>query len=489
MGRTVFTARSAALFIGLMLGSTAALAAETSITVDGQVYVNKGLVGVGRMPSNLRDKFGETFGSSSGMTLDSKSWRRDGDAFVGNFLLVPDRGYNAAGTTDYRSRINKVTIRLTPTTGTGTQDTVKATLTDTFILTDAAGVPLSGLDPEEGGVRKAANGFPDMPQVRTGAVALDPEAIVQLADGTLFVSDEYGPYIYRFSADGKMLSAIRPPDAFIPMRKGAQHFGSNNPGPGASAPVPPNPETGRQNNQGFEGMALTPDGKKLVVLLQSATRQDGGDAPATRRNTRALVYDIADPAQPRLSAEYVVPLPVFKNAAGATLVAAQSEMVALSDTKFLVLCRDSANGYGMKGDTSLYRRIDLVDISAATNIAGTPFDGVKAVAPGGVVDPSVRPATLQSFIDMNDNSELSRFGLHNGAPNDRNNLSEKWESMSLVSAFDPQNPDDYFLLVGNDNDFITQDGFQVGAPYKDESGTNVDTLMLVYRVKIPGLGK
>ena len=59
-----------------------------------------------------------------------------------------------------------------------------------------------------------------------------------MPDGTFFISDEYGPYIYRFSAEGRMLSAIRPPDAFIPMRNGKQNFSSNNPGPGAQAPSP-----------------------------------------------------------------------------------------------------------------------------------------------------------------------------------------------------------------------------------------------------------
>ena len=36
------------------------------------------------------------------------------------------------------------------------------------------------------------------------------------------------------------------------------------------APEPANPDTGRQNNQGFEGLTLTPGGKFLVVALQSA---------------------------------------------------------------------------------------------------------------------------------------------------------------------------------------------------------------------------
>lgn len=485
----VLSMRGLAVVLALGAFGVPAQAAEKAVTVNGETFINKGLVGVGRMPATLRDKFGETFGSGSGMTVDPSSWKRTESGFEGAFVLLPDRGYNVAGTTDYRSRLNKITIRFSPDKAAGTQSGVTAALTDTVLLTDAAGMPLTGLDPEAGGVRPAGGGFPEMPQARNGRIALDPEAIVRLADGSYFVSDEYGPYIYRFSAEGRMLSAIRPPDAFIPMRKGAVHFGSNNPGPGAKAPEPPNPETGRQNNQGFEGMALTPDGRTLAVILQSATRQDGGNAPATRHHTRILMYDVSDAATPRLKAEHVVPLPVFQDAAGKTLVAAQSELAALSDTTFLLLSRDSGNGYGMKGATSLYRRIDLLDIAKATNIAGSPFDGTRPVAPAGQLDAAIVPATLTGFVDLNDASDLARFGLRNGGPNDRDNLSEKWEAISIVPALDPAAPRDFYMFVVNDNDFVTQDGFQVGAPYTDESGADIDTMILAYRLTLPTLAK
>ena len=469
-----------ALVCGFFSG---AWAADTSITFSGHSFVNKGLIAVGRLPSNLRDKFGETLGSGSAMAVEPESWRRIGEAYEGSFLLLPDRGYNAAGTTEYRPRVNRIILRVTPGTG------IAAAVTDTIMLTDAMGAPLTGLDPEVDGLRKAAGGFPDLPQGMNGRIALDSEGIVPLADGTFFISDEYGPFIYRFSGEGKMLSAIQPPEAFLPMRKGSVHFGSNNPGLGAKAPVPPNPDTGRQNNQGFEGLTLTPDGKKLIALLQSATRQDGGDATETRHNTRALVYDISNPAQPLLRAEYVVPLPRFMNASGATLVAAQSELLALSDTIFLMIARDSGNGYGQKSAKSLFRSIELVDIGQATNIAGSAFDSAKPVAPKGVSDASIKPADVRSFIDINDAAELSKFGLHNGEPNDRNNLSEKWEGLTLVSALDSAHPRDFFLLVVNDNDFLTTDGFQVGAPYKSENGADVDTMFLAYRVTIPALAR
>ena len=237
-------------------------------------------------------------------------------------------------------------------------------------------------------------------------------------------------------------------------------------------------------------MSLTPDGKFLIAVLQSATRQDGGDSGSTRQNTRALVYDASDPAHLKLAHEYVIPLPVFKDDRGKTKIAAQSEIVALSDKTFLMLARDSGNGQGVKGDTSLVRQIFVVDVSGATDIAGGAFDAAdKPLAPKGVLDPSVTPAKLTPFIDINDNKELGRFGLHDGKPNDKNNLSEKWEAMSVVSVLDPALPDDYFLFVGNDNDFLAQDGFQVGAPYKAEDGADVDTMFLVYQVTLPGLAR
>jgi hypothetical protein len=84
---------------------------------------------------------------------------------------------------------------------------------------------------------------------------------------------------------------------------------------------------------------------------------------------------------------------------------------------------------------------------------------------------------------------LRKFGLHNGEPNDRDNLSEKWEGMTLVPALDPDNPNDYFLFVSNDNDFITQHGYQADAAYRDPSGLEVDTMLLVYRITLPELVK
>jgi hypothetical protein len=463
-------------------------AANAQSGAAGESVTKKTLVGVGRLPADARDKFGETLGSGSGLAVDLKTWTRTADGYRGTFFMLPDRGYNVEGTTDYRARLNKLSITFKPIEGPGSAaaegNGITLKVEDTILLTDDKGEPMSGLDPSEGGVRPAVNGTPALPQAVNGRVAVDAEAIVLMPDGSFFVSDEYGPYIYRFSAQGKMLSAIRPPEAITPKRKGVDHFSANAPAAGAKKPEPTNPETGRQNNQGFEGLALTPDGKYLVAMLQSATRQDGGDKPETRNYTRVLYYDISNVDQPKLAAHYVISLPVFKDAEGRTRVAAQSELFALDERRFLLLCRDG-NGYGTKNATSRYRKIDLLDVAGATNLVGTPYESLIPVAPGGELVREVVPGKLSPFIDMNDTLELAKFGLRNGPPNDRANLSEKWEGMALVPALDAGRSRDFFLFVVNDNDFLTTNGFQVGAAYKAEGGVDVDTMVLAYRVTLP----
>jgi hypothetical protein len=476
-----------ALTTGIAVSSALALEAQ-SVTFGDAAFVNKGLVGVGRVPADAKDKLGDTLGGiGSGMVADVSSWKRDGDKYTGIFYMLPDRGWNTEGSVDYPGRLQKFSVEFTPYGGADVvpQTQLKLNYEDSIVLHEANGTPTTGLDASE--VRKAANGFPDMPSAN-GKISLDDEGVVLMPDGSFWISDEYGPYIYHFTAGGSLVGAIQPPQALVPMRGGTPQFSSNNPPKGGAEPKPKNPESGRQNNQGLEGLSMSADGKTLYALLQSATIKDGGKAGGgspDRYNTRFLSYDISDPAAPKLIAEYVVQLPRFKDAKGKQLVAAQSEIHALDDHRFLVIARDSGHGSGLKDSDSVYRGIDIFDTTGATNIAGTAFDGTTPVAPEGKLDPSVTPVQYARFIDMNDNIQLNRFGLHNGEPNDANALYEKWEAMALLPVLDDTAPNDYFLVVANDNDFLSQNGSMQGAPYKDSSGANVDSMVLVYRISLP----
>ena len=212
-------------------------------------------------------------------------------------------------------------------------------------------------------------------------ISIDSEGIFLTPDGDFWISDEYGPIIYQFDASGKMINAISPPDAILPLRNGSVSFSANSP-PRYDPNVivtPGDPTQGRQNNQGFEGLTVDPEGKTLYVLLQSADEQEGGAKSTTRKYTRFLEYDISSCYGPKASApkyvsEWVVPLPTYTTTANKTAIAAQSEVHYISDTQFLILARDSGAGHGAASSTSLYRHVDIFDISNATNVKGPSHD-------------------------------------------------------------------------------------------------------------------
>ena len=477
---------SAAVAAALALHSAPA---QAQTVLNGTQFSVQGLVGVGRLAASLRDEHGETFGSISGLWADSASWARNGNTYSGTFLAAPDRGYNIAGTIDYAPRLNTLQMVFTPAAigASGlAQNQIGLSLTQATRLYESlpgGGQQLfSGLDPKPGGLasggaRPATATMPQLPQAHNGKLALDAEGVVVLSDGSRLISDEYGPSIYRFAADGQFLGALAVAPSVRPMRNGVNDYSSNNPTTGQPAPSPLNPTSGRANNQGFEGLSLSPDGKTLFVALQSAARQDLSGA-ANRNNTRLFTYDVSAPDAIQLSGEYVVQLPTFQQGAS-TLVAAQSEVLALSSTQLLMLPRDS-NGFRVGTQTSLLRQVEVIDIGQATNILGQAVE--QQVAPGGVLNPAIVPADKVVLLDMLDKTQLKRFGLTNGVEAGFDNLSEKWEGLALLSALDPTRPDDYFLFVANDNDFATTDGFHAGGAYND--GKDIDTMFLAYRVTI-----
>ncbi|KAH8825308.1 phytase-like domain-containing protein [Flagelloscypha sp. PMI_526] len=173
--------------------------------------------------------------------------------------------------------------------------------------------------------------------------------------GTFWLSDEYGPYIYHYSATGQLLQAISPPDAILPKdASGNLNF--------TSSEDPLIGVTGRGPNQGFEGLTLDTKTNTLYAMLQTATLQDGGADKGTSRYTRLVAYDVnREPA--KLVGEWVVPSPQSKkgNTRG------QSEIHFIGHDIFLVLSRDG-DGKGSDETESSYKQADLFSIADATDI-------------------------------------------------------------------------------------------------------------------------
>lgn len=449
-------------------------AGASTVTQHGETFVNQGLVGTGMLPAGTIDFLGDTLGSFSSLQVAPHSWKRVGDHYEGVLWTLPDRGRNdpAAGLFfDYAARLERFAIRFSPSDGR-----VSLTPNDGIELRDYRGRPFTGADPDDGTLIERGVRLPAPAKgVGKGKVSLDAESLQFTPDGGFYVGDEYTANVYTFDPRGRLRGILQPPPAVVPRRDGKTFFGSLK-----------TPDTGRRNNQGPEGMSLSPDGHTLFVVLQSALVQDtAAGNPAGRVNTRVLVYDVgATPTPARPKGHYVVQLPAYADdgdGGAPNRTAAQSEVRALDGHRFLMLARDGAGRGAEGGKPIVYKSILLVDTAGATDLAGSEYEtGVASVLrdpAGAALRPGIVPAERTELVNLLNPVQLVRFGLSIDA------LSEKWEAMDLVPALDPDRPNDYFLLVGNDNDFIARDcrmsGQACGSPIDN------DNRILVYRLTLP----
>jgi hypothetical protein len=562
--RRLTAALALACVVAVPLSLSAQYTVPNIITTTGDVvtvlgsnlFINHGLVGVGRLRASLPDSFNESFGSVSGLQITE--WTKTGDNnYTGTFNILPDRGYNAtiaAGTfySDYEARIQRVSFFFTPYTDSaniGGTDIASMIAAQNQIQFPSAPIgtkftyadvirgtlsPTTGLEPGTGTTTLFGATVPYVINF-TGLASptststttytnirklpIDAEALALKQDGSGYFGDEYGANVYYFNASKQIVGVIGIPEALRPRRVagGPYFFGAN----------PPNPIEGRRINQGFEGVALSPDGSRLFVLLQSAAVQDTNSGAQTRLHTRLLVYDVQSNVVPAAPIrEYVVTLPTYRSLGDGAAVdstAAQSEIVALDNERLLILSRDG-NGLGNAtfnetppppggtgGLPSVFKSVLLADLSIGnpTNIAGTARDleGGKVATTPGVLDAPLKAVTTREVINLLNSAQLGKFNLTIDAGGFTQvsplTLSEKWEGMALVPAQDPLHPHDYFLFVANDNDFLTSIGVMQGpggtlvGPYDAFAAYNAhrqpanggpgaengnDTVFLVFRV-------
>lgn len=317
----------------------------------------------------------------SAIAIKRGTWKQKSDgSYSGTLFVQPDRGYNVISTVNYRARHHEINFVLSPYYSTANltfeaaQETFALHYAKTILHYDRwngrAFGDTSGLDAL--GVRAPVFGStskflplsdPALPIANSTYkhLTIDAEGLVELPDGTLWVSDEYGPYIYHFTANGELIQVIQPPAAILPYVIGALNFTSG-----------PNPTTGRSPNQGtssfslsidmnadtralsgFEGLTYDQTRGRLYALLQSATIQDGGAVDTTQQWTRLLAWDLSDPlVRPPLVGEWAVELPLTKK--GKTNAA--SELHFVNEHVFLALSRDG-KGRGGSDTTSAYKYV------------------------------------------------------------------------------------------------------------------------------------
>ncbi|HEX3695061.1 MAG TPA: esterase-like activity of phytase family protein [Polyangia bacterium] len=311
---------------------------------------------------------------------------------IGNrFLVAPDRGPNA-GDDSYTERYYVMDLSLD---GGKVTPTLKAGA----VLDQGPGLPaFNGRN-----INFDATNSP-------ASLRLDVEGLRASPSGTFFISDEYGPFVYEFSADGHRLRSLNVPAKFLidhPAKEDDE--------------LPPTNTKGRQDNRGMEGLAISPDGRKLYGLMQSPLIQDGALSGKNKRvgtNIRMLEIDTINGE----TREFIYPL---ENASLGT-----NEILAINDHQFLV---DERDGNG--GTDAAFKKYFLIDITSATdisNIAALPTTGIPA---------GVTAVSKKLFLDLLDPA----FGLAGAS------FPEKIEGLALG----PDLPDGrHTLYVTSDNDFL-----------------------------------
>ncbi|MDB5968952.1 MAG: hypothetical protein JWQ90_1402 [Hydrocarboniphaga sp.] len=390
-----------------MLKSRIALAASllfgAAIAVPAQAAVV--LLGTGSIPGNATDQSGLTGlledgvtpknqvgGFGSAITYSGKNSR---------YLATPDRG-PADGTTSYIDRLYKIDIKLKSKGPYGPNSyLVTPTLAGTSLLSNKDGEQYTGYNLEFD-----ATGS-------TSSLRFDPEGIrVDSCGNSVYVSDEYGPYLYRFTLNGQRKGQ--------PIKLPAK-LGIDLPSSDPNAELANN-AFGRQANRGMEGLAISPDGNKLYGLMQNALIQDGAlDASLKRVATNSRLIELNQSSGE--IKEYYYPLD--------NIGYGLNEITAVNDHQFLVIERD-----GKAGASAAFKKVYLIDIAGATDIRG-----IKSLPATGVPS-GVTPVSKTLFLDLLDPA----YGLAGAS------FPEKIEGL----AFGPDlSGGQHTLIVTNDNDFVT----------------------------------
>lgn len=160
----------------------------------------------------------------------------------------------------------------------------------------------------------------------TGA-DFDIESFRQDRNGDLWFGDEFGPFLLHTDATGRLLAAP------IPL-------------PGVTSPDSPLLAPGETPNlprsRGFEGMAISKDGKTLYPLLEGALTTE-----PDQRRLLIHAFDLRTAAY--TSGRWSYRMEVAGNAIG--------DLTALDEHRLLVIERD-----GGQGPAALFKRIFVIDL-------------------------------------------------------------------------------------------------------------------------------
>lgn len=239
-------------------------------------------------------------------------------------------------------------------------------------------------------------------------LVFDPEGFRRSRDGRLFVADEARPAVFEFDDTGRRVRELPLPGRFGVRIRSLSSKTEN-----------AQNHSGRQANGGPEGLAITPDGSRLIAAMQRPLLQDSRESGDARvgLNVRLIEISLTDGRY----RELLYHLDHSDNGI--------CEILAVGPETFLVLERDGREGKGAR-----CRKIFRISTRGASDISQRDALPPEDV-PAGIV-----PVAKSLFLDL---QEVALGAQGRG-------MSSKAEGIT----FGPDLPDGRrLLIVSSDNDF------------------------------------
>ena len=383
------------------------------LLLTSNLFAQPQLESLSSIPSATLDSLNDTAGSfGSGATYDPSTK---------TLYLTTDRG-PGDGNIDFSPRLYSIPL---PEDEKNIASAIPSHLS-AHLYKDPDGKPFTGLIP---------NSSDPEPRMKDGRRCLDPEGLALMLDGNLLLCEEYMPSILQFKPDGTFMARLIPLENYFPRNPTTSEIDFREAADRTE---------GREDNRGFEGVALSPDGKTLYAILQSALTQDGGkDAGATR----LLVFD-AFSGTPK--SEYAVRFtdPASLPEGGKKLKTKNlvfSDLLCLPDGRLLALERDNRGQDGStKPKVAIFKSVCVLDLTSATDLLSLPDKPYSLRK----TDPKFKPLNATQPIEYVKKNLLFDFRdldlPSQGLAWDQ--IPEKWEGLALLN--------NNRLLVMSDNDFL-----------------------------------
>ncbi len=401
-----------------------AVIAQLLSAQGAQAFSSFDLIAIGSLQGQ-RDLSGLSGTLENGMPANVLGGIGSGLAHAGGntYLALPDRGPNATpynsgvdDTVSYISRFHTLELQFASSSG-GLPYSLTPTLSNTTLMYSSTplnygsaaglgnGAPLQNNADHYYFSGRSDNFAPGTGSSDANNGRFDPEGIRVSNDGkSVFVSDEYGPYVYQFDrATGQRLKTFTLPSS----------LDAPNLSPQGDLEITGN-STGRTANKGMEGLAITPDGSKLVGIMQANLAQDAN------KNVRIVSIDIASGT----TEEYA-----YKLTSGSGV----SEILAINNHEFLVGERDG-KGLG-DGSSAKVKQLFKIDLGSAQKLDATDKGDLTGKAVGKTL-----------FLDVV--AKLNAAGISS------NNIPAKMEGLAWGQDISEAGVLYRTLLLSNDNDFL-----------------------------------